>query len=588
MRLPPPFDRVARTLDAAMPVRSRRLTAGAGVSLPSADGRPHERAASLAAARSRYAYHPPDSPKNVMAPVAVAARWPWSEQYDASWALPYLPLYLRATARQWSLGVTEGLLGRARRGSKTASYERFANGRFAAGPAARNYATDARLVSDRLQGPNPVAIRRVRDAGDVRRLLGDLGDDVVAGCGVTLAGALDHGTLYQVEYSLLREGLVGGSARDSRWRGRYLPSPQALFWQRPDDERRRTLSPVAVRIDGWDHESPVFRPGDGAGWETAKLYLRSADVNAHIMGTHLWANHFVLEPFAVTTPRRLAAHHPVAVLLRPHLRFTLAVNRSVVSWMGNPDQVFARIYGGDLATTRRIVTAARARADFSRMGLIDDLDERGMADAPVDYPYRDDALPYWAAIGRFVSAYVDLYYDSDAAVRDDDELRAWAAELGDARGGALPGLGDMDATLSRDGLVRLLTQVLFTAGPGHAAVHFPQPDFHAVVGAYPAAPYAPPPRSLAEADAARHEAALPPVGPAVAQFRNALLAGFRYDTFGDYAGYPLGRLDVAQPALRAFRAELAAIEDAVGARNAEREIPYEYLRPSRVPNSINL
>lgn len=556
--------------------------------LPQADPRPAERRAELLRVRARYAYCPPGDPANLLAPIAAAGRFPLSEQYDPSWAAPYLPLLARAKLREWWLNLAGAATGHTLRRGKTATYATFFNKWFRPGAAVRGYATDERLVLDRLQGPNPLEIERVTDPEDIVRLLGDVDAPLTADPTIRASEALARGTLYQVDYALLRAAQWAGSVRDSRWRPRYLPSPHALFWQAPADAPRRTLRPVAIRIDGADPECPVFRPGDGAGWELAKLYLRVADINAHIMGTHVYATHCALEPFALTTPRQLSARHPVHVLLAPHLRFTLAVNRANMTLLRDPRQVYAEIYAGDLPITRRIIIAAARRRSFPALALPADLAARGMTDAPVDYAYRDDALLHWAAISRFVGRYVDLFYPADAAVEADAELAGWLAELAAPDGGALAGLHTLAAGGSREALVRLLTQVLFTAGPGHAAVHFPQADFHAALAAYPAGAYAPPPRSRVEADAARFEATLPPLRQAAAQFRNAQLAGFQYDTFGCYDAYPLGRLALAQAAIQGLASDLRDIEREIGARNARRVVPYPYLLPSRVPNSVNL
>ena len=557
------------------------------VCLPSADSKPGHRQARLDRVRAQYAYCALDDPTNLLAPIAAARTFPLSEQYDLSWAVPYIPLLVRSKAREWWSTLEAFASRRSARRGKTATYATFHNRWFPPSPAVGDYATDERLVLDRLQGPNPLELKRVVDFGDVVRLLGD-SDAPLAEGQERASQAHARGALYQVDYALLLAAQWPGSVRDSRWRPRYLPTPHALFWQSLDDVADRTLRPLAIRVDGADPESPVFRPGDGAGWEMAKLYLRVADLNAHIMGTHLYATHCVLEPFALSTPRQLSENHPIHVLLAPHLRFTLAVNFTNTLLLRNPRQVYASIYAGDLPITRRIIIAASQRTTFPELALPADLDKRGMADAPVDYAYRDDALLHWAAISRFVRAYLDLFYADDAAVAADVELAAFIAELGAKDGGALAGLEEIGAQHSREALAQLLTQVLFTAGPGHAAVHFSQPDFHSAPAAYPAAAWAPPPRTATEASAALYEAALPPQRQASAQFRNAHLAGFQYDIFGHYDAWPLGHLGVAQAVLQRFSADLRAVEQVIVARNEQRRVPYLYLLPSRVPNSVNL
>jgi arachidonate 15-lipoxygenase len=264
------------------------------------------------------------------------------------------------------------------------------------------------------------------------------------------------------------------------------------------------------------------------------------------------------------------------------------VNRTGNFLLCSEGQIFDEIYAGDLPVTRRIITESARRHDFPSVALERDLEARGMADAPIAYPYRDDARLLAAAIESFVARYVELFYPTDEAVRRDPELSAWLEELASDGGGRLAGLPGLAASETRGSLARLLGQILFTAGPGHAAVHFPQPDYHAAVAAYPAAAYAPPPRSREEATSERYDRTLPPVVRAASQFRNAQLAGFRYDQFGDYTRYRLGSLAAAQGAVQELRRSLRTIGETIDGRNRERPRPYPYLLPTQVPNSVTL
>ena len=45
------------------------------------------------------------------------------------------------------------------------------------------------------------------------------------------------------------------------------------------------------------------------------------------------------------------------------------------------------------------------------------------------FPFRDDTLLLWAAVKRYVSAYLRIYYTSDQDVREDSELQGWIHEL---------------------------------------------------------------------------------------------------------------------------------------------------------------
>jgi len=90
-----------------------------------------------------------------------------------------------------------------------------------------------------------------------------------------------------------------------------------------------------------------------------------------------------------------------------------------------------------------------------------------------DYPYASDGLEIWAAIKTWVEEYVNLYYKSEAAVRNDSELQAFWKELVEV------GHGDSDATLwfkmqNRTELIETCTTLIWMASALHAAINFGQ------------------------------------------------------------------------------------------------------------------
>src|SRR5262249_16686835 len=127
--------------------------------------------------------------------------------------------------------------------------------------------------------------------------------------------------------------------------------------------------------------------------------------------------------------------------------------------------------------------------------LLQVLHERGVDDANAlpNYPYRDDSLLYREAIHRWVKAYLELYYQSDADVQQDAELTAWCTELLAQDGGRVRGLGQNGAIGTRDCLADAVTHILFTSSVQHAAVNFPQYDLMSYVPNMPLACYAPAP-----------------------------------------------------------------------------------------------
>jgi len=106
------------------------------------------------------------------------------------------------------------------------------------------------------------------------------------------------------------------------------------------------------------------------------------------------------------------------------------------------------------------------------------------------------------------------------------------------------------------------------------------------VPANPLAGYRPEPtgRGHTKADWLAH---LPPLDVAVQQLCvMTFLGSVRHTLLGDY-GDDFKRTPVAR-AHRRFLVELAGIEDEIIARNHRRTRPYEYLRPSLIPNSTNI
>jgi arachidonate 15-lipoxygenase len=296
----------------------------------------------------------------------------------------------------------------------------------------------------------------------------------------------------------------------------------------------------------------------------------------------------VAEPFAVTTKRQLSPAHPVYVLLEPHLAYTLAVNGSTLGMLKSPGSLFDQIYSGELAETRQILIESYQRWSWSDLALPADLLQRGVLTAPRDYPFRDDALLWLPALDKFVRAYLSLYYRTMSDIESDWELQAWARELTAHDGGNIRGLFSGTQLSNVNQLGDILTQLLFIAGPTHAAVHFPQSDYFTYVPAFPGAACLPPPDNGELATLQRWRDTLPPLSVGANQFLNNQIANYRYDRFGDYRHYPLNDVQLAQPAITALKTDLNLIEATINARNQTRPRPYRYLLPSLVPNSINI
>jgi arachidonate 15-lipoxygenase len=376
---------------------------------------------------------------------------------------------------------------------------------------------------------------------------------------------------------------------------KYLPAPIGVFLELPGFNEGIDLVPLAILIDQpAGARNRVFYPDEvpkkrkNWGWEIAKLYFETADEIFHAGCGHVLRTHLAMNPFCMATPRQLPDNHPVSMLLRPHTRFTLATNEAVYEYYVNPKKAYADFYSGKLEEHRRFSISSYEAKSFLDLSLPAELESRQVCESPEVYPYRDDALLWLKPIRDFVTEYIDAFYADDAAINHDVPLQAWKDELVHPDCGGVRGLVPDDALDTRKKLVDLLAQVLFIAGPGHASQHFAEMYFYRYPPAFVGSAYAPPPWKECDANKARWYQTLPPIGQATKQFIYSTFGNFQYDTFGHYRRYPLGRLPEAQEPIRKLQAALCEVESTIHARGATRPLRYDFLLPSRVPNSINI
>ena len=179
------------------------------------------------------------------------------------------------------------------------------------------------------------------------------------------------------------------------------------------------------------------------------------------------------------------------------------------------------------------------------------------------------------------------YYASDAAVQGDAELQKWVAELVAHDGGRVNNVGVANRITTRAQLIELVTMVCFTASAQHAAVNFPQGPLMSYAPAMPEASYTPWPGPQAGVSRTDFLTLLPPLDVAVSQM-NILyfLSSVYFTRLGDY-GDNYFTDPIIQKHLATFQQELLEIEAQINERNKTRT-PYEFLLPSKIPQSINI
>lgn len=577
---------------------------------------PADEERALTARRQHFRYRPTE--RNRLAPIACAERCPGSERYSLRWYKGFLPGYLAAYANRL-MNTLDTLERRVTfQLDLVKDYDRL----FVAGKPrfAEDADDDQAFGYRRVAGPNTLSLFRVDSLEAARARIrvsparvraaleqhfrDELGD-------FDLAEEARAGRVYCVDFAMLGRALDAtrhgretrrardpgdvDAVRDTRWRAKYLPVPVGLFWS-PPPRLEATLHPLAIQIDrSPDDEDdtrvryPAARgePGDW-GWRIAKHYFEVADVSYHVAVGHVYGTHLFMEPFCLATLRQLPRRHPVHQLLRPHTRFTLHANQPAYLFSVDRRKTYFAFYSGTLETTRDIMIEAHAARTFRDQEPLADLGARGVLDPALFHPHRDDALDWREVLRRYVEDYVRAFYPDDARIRGDEHLQAWADELMDPARGGVRGMLDGDRLESREQLVDVLAQVLFVAGPGHAAQHYSSSYYYRFSPAFPGAAWAPPPQSERDEHEALYYAASPPIRVARRQFTFNSFTDYRYDRFGDYRGYAIERSPQAWRPVHRLREDLEALEARIAGRLAARRWRYDFLLPSLVPNSVTI
>lgn len=549
----------------------------------------------LAQRRKEYVYRGKED--NALAPIAVAERVPWRESYAPSWLIHFVPGYLKAhlhLALHWLWTLGQHVLFRF---DKLRAYRALF---FSGLPAFASLAdSDEAFAYRRLAGANAVSLTqekslanlRARLPLDIQRVEGWLED--AFGRSVDLDAATEAGHLFVVDFRLLQSALPRDRTRDSRWRPTYLATSIGVFLELPGVDGHADFVPLAIQIDQTqpdDEPNPVYYPDDRWAWRIAKAFFEAADVSFHTGAGHIYRTHLLLEPFCMATPRQLPESHPIFILLRPHTRFTMPANAAAYKYFTSRSETYYKLYSGTLEETRNISIQDYLARDFRQLNLRRDLEARGVMRQPSSFPYRDDALLWLEPIEQFVRRYVEACYADDDAIGSDVYLQKWAEELMDPNRGAVRRLVEDECLDTRDKLIELLAQVIFTAGPGHASQHYAGNFFYRYSPGAPAASHTSPPWKASERDEARWLQTLPNISLSRLQYAYNSFANFKYDRFGSYERYPLGTRPEAREAIEELRSALVEVQKKIDARNTDgsRLLEYPFLSPSEVPNSTTI
>ncbi|CAG0885599.1 unnamed protein product [Darwinula stevensoni] len=450
--------------------------------------------------------------------------------------------------------------------------------------SATRWKEDSWFGLERVQGVNPFLIRlctAIPDKFGIREeeLLPHLG-------GMSLAEALEAKRLFIIDLEALKNVSVKPNT--------VLCSPLALFFR----NRRHELMPVAIQLfQEKAPDNPVFTPSDPPyTWLLAKMYYSNADATYHQSFSHLGYTHLLMEGCVVCTHRNLSVSHPVFKLLAPHFLFLLAINarglEKLICKGGWVDKTMTVGVEGMFELIARGVERWRMNVEGN---VRNELEARGVLDPEVlpYYPYRDDAVEIYDAIHLYVREVVPYIYDSDEQVREDWELQQWRLEL--SRGKEAGGVGlhgvpgsDTQGFNDREELIQTLTVIISGCSLGHASTNFQQYDAYGFPPNYPGMLIGHPPKDKEP----RTEEDILQVIPSKNITCNTmvitkLLSMKGTKSLGDFEVQYLYHPAILD-AVQKFRRNLEELSKRIQERNATRVLPYPYLDPIIIPNSISI
>ncbi|XP_051241516.1 polyunsaturated fatty acid lipoxygenase ALOX15B-like isoform X2 [Dicentrarchus labrax] len=442
----------------------------------------------------------------------------------------------------------------------------------------KHWKEDAFFGYQFLNGINPILIRRCSALPDNFPVT----DGMVFLCGqCSLEDEMKKGNIFLCDY----KRLDGVKANTINGQKQYLMAPLVLLHKTPDDQ----LMPIAIQLKQTPaDDNPVFFPTDSEyDWLMAKIFVRSADFNEHQLNVHLLRTHLLAEVFAVSLLRNVPMVHPLYKLLIPHTRYTLQINYLARLLLISKDGVFTQFAasGGEGMIT--ILKRSLSSMTYSSLCMPDDIAERGLEGVPNFY-YRDDGLKLWDIIHRFVQGVLSYYYKTDAEVQQDSELQKWIRDIFEQGflSNADTGIPQSFTTVAE--LVKFVTMVIFTSSAQHAAVNAGQFDYGGWMPNTPISLQLPPPTTKGTTSEATMLQTLPAVNTTVQGMATVWLLSRQSSDFVPLGHYPEEHFSEKIPCklIQDFQGELEVLHVIIKVRNKSLEVPYTYMDPSEVENSV--
>ncbi|CAI9558594.1 unnamed protein product [Staurois parvus] len=403
------------------------------------------------------------------------------------------------------------------------------------------------------------------------------------GACTNLERELQNGHIFLADY----EALQGVPANTINGKQQYIAAPMCLLWKNPQDK----LVPIAIQLSQTPGKNvPIFLPSDSEyDWLLAKIWVRSADFQVHEADAHLLRTHLLAEVFSIATTRQLPMGHPVYKLIIPHLRYTLEINTFARTKLLGPGGFFDQASVTGNGGVPVILKKAMAEVTYSSLCLPDDINGRAMEHVP-NYLYRDDGMKIWEAVESFVSNIINYYYTSDVMVKEDPELQAWVAEIF-MEGFLNNKSSEVPSFLAtKDSVIKYLTMVIFRCSAQHAAVNTAQFDFYSWMPNGPTTMKSPPPSTKGVTTMETILEALPDVSSTTGGINSVWVLSNEPMDKRRLGYYPDERFTEKTPQefIKKFQYQLSEISKCIQERNKTMHLPYIYLDPSEIENSVSI
>ncbi|XP_066528979.1 polyunsaturated fatty acid lipoxygenase ALOX15B-like [Hoplias malabaricus] len=430
-----------------------------------------------------------------------------------------------------------------------------------------------------LNGANPTVVQQCRRLPDNFPVTDSMVQASMEGSALT--AEMMKGNVFLCDYMLLD----GVPANIVNLRPQYVGAPLCLLYKNKDDK----LVPIAIQCQQQAGEqNPIFLPTDSKDdWLLAKVYVRAADFLLHQLIAHLLRTHLLAEIFTLSTLRNLPSVHPVYKLLIPHTHYTLHINTLARERLMATNGVLNQYSPVSMEGIEMLLRKALLSLHYTTLCLPEDIEARGLKDIPNFY-YRDDGLAIWDILHKYVGGVVKFYYSSDIEVTVDTELQNWITEI------FIHGfLGNEDSKIPKaftsvNELVKFITMAIFTVTAQHSAVNSGQFDFGGWLPNSPVSLQSPPRRVKGQATASSLLQTLPDVNVSVRGMACTWILSRKSEDFVSL-GHHMEKY-FTEPEVEALgntlKEELKELSEKIKKRNEGKDLPYSYLDPDEIENSV--